>query len=178
MPSQSAADRLVVHSTRPGRELAPLAFETYEWELLTRLPARIMIAATSAEPDSDSRTVDEGLAGLNAIAAGADSRSDLVRAVVAAIYAEAEPDPPAVEQLRDRAGGTGDVLMSCRAAALVLDAHATRADALAYREWIEAIADRVCGAARTGGAFGVGGVRRSPAERQFLGDLFEALRND
>ena len=48
-----------------------LAFEPHEWELLVRLPARIMIAATSAEKDSDRRTVDEGLAGINAIAAGA-----------------------------------------------------------------------------------------------------------
>jgi hypothetical protein len=178
MPSQSAADRLVVHRTRPGRELVPLAFETYEWELLTRLPARIMIAATSAEADNDRRTVDEGLAGLNAIAAGADSPSDLVRAVVAAIYAEAEPDPPTAEQFHDRTGGISDVLISCRAAAVVLDSRASRADALAYREWIEAIADQVCGAARTGGMLGIGGVRRTPTEQKFLGDLFEALRND
>jgi hypothetical protein len=172
MPTQSPSGRLLSR-----RESALIAFEPHEWELLTRLPARIMIAATSAEPDSDRRTVDEGLAGINAIAAGADSKSDLVRAIVNAIYAEAEPDPPAAEQFRDTGLGITEVLVSCRAAALVLEARATPEDARAYREWLGAIADRVCGAARTGGFLGVGGVTYSAAEQQFLSDLDEALRN-
>jgi hypothetical protein len=136
-----------------------------------------MIAATSAEPDSDRRTVDEGLAGLNAIAAGADSASALVKAVVAAIYAEADPDPPTAEQFRDRTAGITEVLVSCRAAALVLDARASAEDAEAYRRWVESIADRVCGAARSGGVLGIGAVTHSRAEQQFLTDLAEALRN-
>jgi hypothetical protein len=154
-----------------------LAFEPHEWELLTRLPARIMIAATSAQDDSDRRTVDEGLAGLNAIAAGAASDSGLVRAVVAAIYAEPDPDPPPAEQFRDRSTGIAEVLVSCRAAALVLDARTTPSDALKYREWVESIADRVSGAAKSGGLLGVGRVTHSPAEQKFLQDLAEALRN-
>jgi hypothetical protein len=154
-----------------------LAFEPHEWELLVRLPARIMIAATSAEPDSDRRTVAEGLAGLNAIAAGASSHSDLVRATVAAIYAEADPDPPTAEQFRDRKAGITEVLVSCRAAALVLEARANPEDAAAYRAWTESIAQRVCGAAKSGGVLGVGGVTHSVAEQKFLADLAEALRN-
>jgi hypothetical protein len=136
-----------------------------------------MIAATSAQDDSDRRTVDEGLAGLNAIAAGAASDSGLVRAVVAAIYAEPDPDPPPAEQFRDRSTGIAEVLVSCRAAALVLDARTTPSDALKYREWVESIADRVSGAAKSGGLLGVGRVTHSPAEQKFLQDLAEALRN-
>jgi hypothetical protein len=136
-----------------------------------------MIAATSAQEDSDPRTVDEGLAGLNAIAAGAASDSGLVRAAVAAIYAEADPDSPTTEQIRDRSTGIAEVLVSCRAAALVLDARANPFDALNYREWVESIADRVCGAATSGGVLGIGKVTRSPAEQKFLQDLAEALRN-
>ncbi|WP_254548437.1 hypothetical protein [Catellatospora tritici] len=176
MPSQFAADHLVARQMY-RREIAPLTFESHEWELLTRLPARIMIAATSAEPDSDRRTVDEGIAGINAIAAGADSDSDLVKAIVGAIYAEADPNPPTAEQFRDPPHAIAEVLVSCRAAALVLDARATPADAVAYRGWLEAIADRVCGAARTGGLLGFGGVVRSPAEQNFLDELQLALRN-
>lgn len=153
MPSKSASGIL------SARESALLAFEPHEWELLTRLPARIMIAATSAQEDSDRRSVDEGLAGLNALAAGAASESGLVRAIVAAIYAEDDPDPPTAEQFRDRKTGIAEVLVSCRAAALVLDARATPADALKYREWVESIATR------------------SSAEQKFLLDLAEALRN-
>jgi hypothetical protein len=143
-----------------------LAFEPHEWELLTRLPGRVMIAAASAEPDSDRRTVDEGLAGINAIAAGASSESDLVRAAVAAIYEEADPDPPTAELFRDPVGGMIEVFVSCRAAALVLDSQATPADALAYRQWVESIADKVCG-----------DTPSNPAEREFLHQLTEALRN-
>jgi hypothetical protein len=172
MPRQSASGSLL-----SARESVLLAFEPHEWELLTRLPARIMIAATSAEKDSDSRTVDEGLAGINAIAAGSGSPSDLVRAVVASIYAEADDDPPTAEQFRDRHAGITEVLVSCRAAALVLDARATPVDAQAYRAWVQAIAEKVCGAAKSGGVLGIGAVTHSHDEQQFLSDLAEALRN-
>ena len=67
--------------------------------------------------------------------------------------------------------------MSCRAAALVLDARAHPDDAAAYRGWVESIAQRVCGAAKSGGVLGVGGVTHSVAEQKFLADLAEALRN-
>ena len=155
-----------------------LAFEPHEWELLTRLPARVMIAATSAEPDSDRRTVDEGLAGINAIAAGAASDSDLVKAVVGAIYAEADPDPPAAEQFRDRAGRHHRGIGELPAAALVLDSRATPADALGLPAagWSRS---RTRSAARPAPAacWASAGVARSPAEQRFLADLLDALRN-
>ncbi|NUT38051.1 MAG: hypothetical protein HOV79_33810 [Hamadaea sp.] len=169
MPSQSAAGQR-------ARSAPPIAFLPDEWDQLIRLPARVMIAATSAEPDSDRRTVAEGLAGIDAIAAGMVSDSDLVRAAVAAIYAEADPDPPSAEQFRDRHAGITEVLVSCRAASLVLARRADPADAAAYRQWLQHIAARVCGASRTGGVFGVGGDHVSEAETAFLADLHRALQ--
>jgi hypothetical protein len=136
-----------------------------------------MIAAASVKPDSDRRTVDEGLAGINAIAAGATSQSRLVRAAVSAIYAEVDPDPPTAEQFRDPGTGLAEVLVSCRAAAMVLDSRATAADALAYRQWVRSIADKVCAATKSDGALGIGDASFSEAERQFLAKLAEALRN-
>jgi hypothetical protein len=172
MPRHSASGSLL-----SARESVSLAFEPYEWELLTRLPARIMIAATSAGKDGDDRTVDEGLAGINAIAAGAGSSSDLVRAVVASIYAEGDDDPPTAEQFRDRQAGITEVLVNCRRACLVLESKAAPVDAQAYRAWVEAIAGKVCGAARSDGVRGMGAVTHSPSGRQFLSDLAEALRH-
>ncbi|WP_051366471.1 hypothetical protein [Hamadaea tsunoensis] len=169
MPSQSGAGQRL-------RSAPPIAFEPEEWDLLTRLPAKVMIAATSAEPDSDQRTVAEGLAGIDAIAAGAVSDSDLVRAVVAAIYAELDPDPPTAEQFRDRHAGITEVLVTCRAASLTLTRRADPADAAAYGQWLQNIAARVCGASRTGGVFGLGGSLISDAEHTFLVDLDRALR--
>jgi hypothetical protein len=168
MPSQSAGQWT--------RSAPPIAFTPDEWDQLTRLPARVMIAATSAEPDSDRRTVAEGLAGIDAIAAGTVSDSDLVRAAVAAIYAEADPDPPSAEQFRDRHAGITEVLVNCRAASLVLAKRADPADAAAFRQWLLNIAARVCGAARTGGVFGIGGSHVSEAETTFLADLNRALQ--
>jgi hypothetical protein len=135
-----------------------------------------MIAAMSAEPDSDQRTVTEGLAGINAIAAGAVCDSDLVRAAVAAIYAEAEPDPPRTEQVRDRYAGITEVLVNCRTVSLTLTRRADPADAAVYRQWLLNIAARVCAAGRTGAIFGLGGSVFSDAEHAFLADLDRALQ--
>jgi hypothetical protein len=167
MPSQPAAGQ------RTG-SAPPIAFAPDEWDLLTRLPARVMIAATSAEPDSDRRTVAEGLAGIDAIAAGTVSDSDLVRAAVAAIYAEADPDPPTAEQFRDRHAGITEVLVNCRTASAVLARRADPADAAAYKQWLQNIAARVCGASRSGGLFG---ARTSDSEHKFLADLNRALQS-
>ena len=153
MPSQPTHDQ----ATR-------LAFAPDEWELLTHLPARVMIAATSAEPGGTRRTVAEGIAGLDAIAAGGGSDSHLVRAVVSAIYTEADRDDevPTARDVTDRAAGQPGVLAACRTAAALLRARAEPADAAAYTQWLRTIAGRVCGAARGDGP-------------RFLDDLGTAL---
>jgi len=163
-------------SNRPAtRQRTGLPFRREEWDLLVRLPGRVVVAATSAEPDTSRRTVSEGLAGIDAIAAGRASGSRLVRDVVAAIYDERDEDTPAAEEFRDRVAGIAEVLESCRAAAGALADRAGREDADAYRHWLESIAARVCQAARTGGVFGVGGQLISPNERKFLTDLGAAF---
>jgi hypothetical protein len=157
------------------RQRTELPFSREEWELLVRLPGRVVVAATSAQPDPDRRTVAEGLAGIDAIAAGRASASRLVREVVAAIYTEPDDDQPAAEEFTDRAGGIAGVLDACGEARRLLAERAGRADADAYRHWLESIAVRVCRAARTGGAFGLGGQQVTPAERRFLANLAGAL---
>lgn len=156
--------------------MATPAFPAAEWRLLTRLPARVVVAATSAEPDSPRRTVAEGLAGLEAIAGGRVFDSDLVRAVAAAIYAESTDDTPAAEEFTDREAGVAEVLAGCREASEILAARADPADSAAYRQWVQSVAVRVCGASRTGGLLGVGGEQVSPAERAFLDNLATALQ--
>jgi hypothetical protein len=151
------------------------AFAPQEWSLLVRLPGQVVIAATSAEADSPKRTVAEGLAGLDAIAAGLSSDNQLVRRVVSTIYAERSGDEATAEEFADRAGGLSMVLMSCHRAAELLAARAYPEDRSAYQQWIEVIASSVCRASRTGGVFGVGGVRVSAAEQMFLNDLAKAF---
>lgn len=152
-----------------------LPFSPDQWVLLTHLPARVMIAAaTTATPRG--RTVPDGIVGLDAIAAGHASSSDLVRAVVAAIYAEPDRDPPAVDQLAAPPPGRAEVLAECRAASTVLRARARPVDSAAYRNWLETIAARVCGASRGGKVSCVSGARARAAEHHFLAALGAALR--
>jgi hypothetical protein len=166
---------------QPGASAGPAtggaqrwAFSSDEWGLLVRLPGRVVVAATSAEADSPRRTVGEGLAGIEAIAAGRDSASALVRDIVAEIYHETD-SPPAAEEYRDPAAGIADVLATCRAAAEVLAVRTGREDADAYRHWIEAVATRVCHAARGGDLLGFGGPPVSAAEWHFLAELAAAF---
>lgn len=153
-----------------------LPFSRQEWDLLVRLPGRVVVAATSTQADPARRTVAEGLAGIDAIAAGRASASQLVRDVVAAIYAETEVDnEPVAKELPGRPAGTADVLEACRTAGRLLAERAGRADSDAYRHWLEAIAARVCRAAHGGGVTGLGAPLVSPVERQFLADLAAAF---
>lgn len=150
-------------------------FTRAEWDLLVRLPGQVVVAATSAEADSASRTVAEGLAGIDAIAAGVDSPNPLVRRVVGMIYAERDVDAPVAEEFDDRLTGLTDTLATCRRAAAMLAERCPAGDRAAYGAWLLAIAGRVCQASRSGGVLGVGGAQISLAEQRFLTDLAIAL---
>lgn len=168
MPRASSTPRHPVRLVAHG-------YAADQWRLLTSLPAEIMIATIALQDDGPRRTVAEGLAGLDAIAAGRGSDSDLVRGVVAAIYSEPEEGRPAGP---DGAGPDARriaVLADCRRVAEILRAGADPADAAAYRHWVQQVAVRVFGAARSGGVFGLGGEAIGPVERQFLDDLAGAL---
>jgi hypothetical protein len=164
------------HSGHSG-QLVGFGFPPAEWDLLTHLPAQVVIAAISAEVDTARHTVVEGLAGIEAIAGGRAFDSELVRAVVAAIFAE--PDevdgPPAAGPVRqefaDRSRGIVDVLTTCRSATALLAARADPADSAAYRQWLQSIAARVCAAAHPV----AGGEWFDNAGRRFVDDLGTAL---
>ncbi|WFE59755.1 hypothetical protein [Micromonospora sp. WMMD712] len=152
-----------------GRRAAPLttaAYSAAEWDLLTGLPGRVLVAAAEPAPGGPPRGVAAGLAGLDAVAAGRASDSDLVRAVVAAIYAR--HDGAAAE---DRLTDLVDVLAACRATVRVLRRRADPADSAAYRQWVQSVAARVRRA--TAGAPAGGAV--TPADRRFLDRLGGAL---
>jgi hypothetical protein len=158
-----------------GASPVSLAFARDEWELLLTLPRRVLIAATSAEADTGRRTVAEGLAGIEAIAAGRASPSRLVREVVAAIYAERDEDAPVAEDFINAPTEIAGVLAECRAAGRTLADRVPAPDAAAYRGWLLAIAGTVCAAAGSGGLFGLGGERLRTAEQGFLDELATAL---
>lgn len=150
-----------------GRRAAPLTTAVYsaaEWDLLTTLPGRTVVAAAAPGPGRPTRGVAAGLAGLEAVAAGRAFDSDLVRAVVAAIYARHDGTSrgPA-GQLTD----VVDLLAAARAAVRVLQRRADPADSAAYRQWVQSVAARVCRAGGDG--------KPAPADRRFLDRLGGAL---
>jgi hypothetical protein len=141
-----------------------MSFRREEWDLLVRLPGRLVVAATRAEPGRDRRSVAEGLAGIDAVAAGRSSVSRLVRDVVTAIYDEGLP----ADEVADPATAVAEVLIACRSAAGLLAERVGREDADAYRHWLESIATRVCHAARSGDRLGFPAPPLHVAQRQFL----------
>ncbi|MEV2236859.1 hypothetical protein [Micromonospora sp. NPDC049891] len=143
------------------------AYSATEWDLLTSLPGRVIVAAAQPGPGRPHRSVAAGLAGLDAVAAGRAFDSDLVRAVVAAIYARHDGASPPAAQLTDLV----DVLAACRAVVRVLDRHADPADSAAYRQWVQSVAARVC---RTASSTVPGGVL-APVDRRLLDRLGDAL---
>ncbi|WP_431935692.1 hypothetical protein [Micromonospora sp. RP3T] len=148
-----------------GRRAAPLttaAYSASEWDLLTDLPGRVLVAAASPGPGRPPRGIAAGLAGLDAVAAGRAFDSDLIRAVVTAIYARHDGAAVRAERLTDLV----DLLAAARAAVRVLRRRADPADSAAYRQWVESVAARVCRA---------GGTAPSPADRRFLDRLAGAL---
>lgn len=146
------------------------AFRAEEWERITALPAEVMIACTATWAEPPRRTVAAGLAGLDAIAAGRAFDSDLVRAVVAAIFAEPVADHPTHPAAPVR--GWPQVLADCRRVAEVLRARADLADANAYRHWVQQIAVRVFAAV---GGPGSGWRGEHRTQRAVVDDLAAAL---
>jgi hypothetical protein len=162
-----AAGGVVMPQHATSRSIIASSFPPSEWDLLVRLPGRVLVATTSVVPDGAERGVAEGLAGIEAIAAGRASPSRLVSDVVAAIYAEQVGDDDPWE-FADPRSGIASVLAECRAAARTLEDHVSGTDAAAYRDWLVDIATTVCAAGRD--VFGT-----QPAEWRFLTDLALAL---
>lgn len=135
-------------SYQPRASQQAARFERDEWELLVTLPRRVLVTAAATEPPQ-TRGAAEGIAGIEAIAAGLASPSPLVKEVVGSIYSEShhEPEDMFGEGLSD-AEAVLRTLSACRYAAEVLGRRATDADALAYREWLCHIAAVVTGVAR------------------------------
>jgi hypothetical protein len=159
---------------RPRQQSSTLTFDRDEWELLVTLPRRVLIAASATGSPSSEPSVNEGLAGIEAIASGRGSASRLVREIVAAIYAESYHVTPSG---RDDEAADRDVLQTlaaCRYASEVVAQRCGVRDAAAYRTWLHHIAAAVAGA-MPAAAVPVG-ARSGVAEGRFLYALDGILR--
>lgn len=154
-------------------------FTHAEWDLLVRLPGRVVVAAAAADADGPRRTMAEALAGLDAIAAGRQSPNPLVRTVVGAIYAERDTGRAMAgsssAERPDRATTFAQVLVTCRQAAAMLAERASPEDRRAYERWVESIAVRMWDAAQPRGQFS-GAAQITNTERRFLAEMADAFQ--
>jgi hypothetical protein len=150
-----------------------------EWGLLVGLPQSVVAAASQAQSDSGRRTLHEWTDGMTAIADGRDSASTLVRDVANEVISRLgdyrEGEAPPIVSFPDRDAGIAEVLERVAAAQSLLTGKAVEADAEAYRLWLVTIAEKVVGAAKSGGFLGIGGETVTEPERRFRDDLAAAL---
>ncbi|SDZ33651.1 hypothetical protein SAMN05444365_110127 [Micromonospora pattaloongensis] len=160
---------------------AELGFSDDEWGLLVGLPQAVLTAASAAESDGGRRTRAENAAGLEAIAAGREESSPLVRAVAQEVVSRVG-DPETGEELpviepEDPKAMIGDVLDRARTAAILLARRVDEGEAGAYKHWLVGIAEQVVTAAPTGGMLGIGGDIVSDSERRFRDELSHVLND-
>ncbi|MBL6279424.1 hypothetical protein JMF97_25040 [Micromonospora fiedleri] len=154
-------------------------FTDEEWGLLVGLPQSVLTAASAAESDGTKATMAESAAGLESISAGRESASPLVAAVAGELVTRVG-DPEAGEELpaiapADPRAYAEDVLVRAKEAMALLAAKVDSGEAGAYRHWLVEIAERVVGAASSGGVLGLGGSQVSPSERRFRDRLAQVL---
>jgi hypothetical protein len=154
-------------------------FTDEEWGLLVGLPQSVLTAAVAAEPEGLRRTLAEGDAGLNAIAAGRESPSGLVAAVAEELISRLG-DPEDGEQLpmirpAEPAEAAASALDRARAAAALVDERVDEGEAGAYKHWLVGIADEVVGATPAGGLPAPGLDEVSEPERRFRDRLAGVL---
>jgi len=160
------------NQSRPPNLALALSFDRDEWELLVTLPRRVLLTAAAAE-EADGQGSAQGIAGIEAMAAGLASPSALVREVVGSIYAESHHEPP--ELLGDGDATAVQTLAACRYASELLGARCDEADADAYRAWLTHIAAVVSGVAHGMAGTGASG-RVGLVESRFLYALGGVLR--
>lgn len=155
-------------------------FTQDEWAKLIESVMLASIAVTAAEPSGLWGTLHEGFSNAAALAGGRGSATPLIAAVVADL-GTSEGRTIARDKVKQRLGGATsatDVVARSVAAvgevAQVLDSKAG-ADAMAFKKWIFANAERVANASNEGGFLGFGGVKVSDKEKATLADLSKAL---
>lgn len=167
-----------------------MTFTEDELNLLASVPQLIGTAMAAASGSGLFGTGKEAFANASAVLEGLKSYPDN------ALIRELLPDPAAdrkaaVEKMsrtrdwasaRLKANGvnsaetlTQQMLADARAAAALLDAKASPAEAEDYRAWTMAIAEKVANAATEGGFLGFGGERLSAPEKALLAQIREAL---
>lgn len=159
------------------------SFTSDEWSRLLASPMVTGMAITAADPSGVWGLLKEGMAGGWALVQARDNvqANPLVRAV-AGDFATAEGRSAARAALQARfTGKTFSALKTTALAELgsvaaILDAKAPD-DAIAFKTWLQEVAQKAAEAGNEGGFLGFGGVAVSEAETSTLAEISAALSN-
>ena len=156
-------------------------FTSDEWSRLLSSPMVAGMAITAADPGGVWGLLKEGMSGGWAlIEARQDAQANQLVRAVAEDFATSEGRSSARAALQAHfTGTTFSVLKDTALAELTSVAHIVDAkapeDAVAFKSWLQAVAQKAAEAGKEGGFLGFGGVMVSDAEKATLADISAAL---
>lgn len=154
-------------------------FSTEEWGKLVESAMLASVAITAADPHGLWGFLQEGWATASGLAAARTNPTPLVAEVGAAL-GTSEGRTIAQDQFKARMAGAKAADVVSRSVselgdvAKLLDAKGG-ADAMPFKQWLYANAQRVAEAGTEGGFMGFGGVKVSENEKATLAQLAQAL---
>lgn len=157
---------------------------------LMRTPGALVMATAYAEQDGIFSLRKELKAGLQAAidAAAAFPQNEIVQRLALEMNAidheegdkvkekaATSDNPDDLVEERNPSTSRPEALRLAAESLAIMEANATREEAVEFKYWLYAIADQVTLTSKAGGFLGMGGVRVSPYEKAFLSDLRQAL---
>ncbi len=162
----------LVERSADARALRNL-FPEDEWRALTELPERVAVAAALVESTGGLDDVRDVVAGTRQIEAGAESPSELVRAIVAERFDEGFEWGEDALSPEDRVEHT---LRAVHANLSILREKEIASDEIvAYASLLLKVAGKAVRGSRSGGILGIGKHEVSERESAFLDHLEETL---
>jgi hypothetical protein len=156
-------------------------FTADEWARLLSSPMVTGMAITAAEPSGVWGLIKEGMAsGWALLQARQDAQANSLVRAVAEDFATADGRKAARTYLRSRFTGHQASMLKetavseLKSIAAVLDAKAP-ADAGAFKDWLQQVAQKTAEAGTEGGFLGFGGVAVSDAEKATLSEIAAVL---
>jgi hypothetical protein len=157
-------------------------FTAEEWARLLSSPLVAGIAITAADPSGVWGLMKEGMAsGWALLEARENARADSLVRFVAEDFATPEGRTAAREALQARfavgkvEGLKEAALAELKAVSGILHGKAPE-DAVAFKAWLQEVAQKAAEAGTEGGFLGFGGVAVSEAEKATLGEVSVALK--
>jgi len=150
------------------------AFTTEEWTLLRLAPSMVAGGTAAADPSGLFSSIKESFAGAKGVAAALQAHGglELFAALAADRSIPGMPDPKSMlgEGTREQQmlNLENAVLERVGAAATLVAAKASPAEAQAYKQMLVDVAQQAADASKEGGFLGFGGVRVSDKEKAFI----------